>query len=118
MSMMLTREVRDTYVWFGLSGPSDVAELMAHLKTIGQDAQARALSAIAIDLLMMQSRVTTADRFSLGEAAAVALRGIDRIAVIQPPSELRGFAAMVASNRGTAAESFTSLADAEGWLRG
>jgi hypothetical protein len=46
------------------------------------------------------------------------LGGIEKIAVIQQPSEMRGFAVMVASNRGTAAESFTTLAEAEAWLRG
>lgn len=116
--MTFAREVRGAYVWFGLAGPSDAAELMRFINIIGADAGARALSAIVIDVLQMQSGLTTAERFALGQGAADALRGIQKIAVIQQPSNLRGFAVMVASNRGTAAESFTSLAEAEAWLHG
>ena len=118
MSMTFAKEVRDAYVWFGLAGPSDAAELMRFINIMGQDADARALTAIVIDVSQMENHLATSERFALGEVGAAALRGIQKIALVQEADEKRGFVAMVASNRGNAAESFTSLADAEAWLRG
>jgi hypothetical protein len=118
MSMTFAKEVRDVYVWFGLSGPSDAAELMRFINAMGRDVDARALSAIVIDVRQMENHLTTSERFALGEVGAAALFGIRTIALVQEADEKRGFVVMVASNRGTAAESFTSLEDAEAWLRG
>ncbi len=112
----MSKQVHAGYVSFALSGLTETGLITQYMRDIGSDADALACGAVLIDLLGLESDLTHAKRFHIGQMAAEAFRPLRRVAVLQQPSELRGFTAMVASNRGLVAESFTRVDEAVAWL--
>ena len=117
MTMQCTRVPAEGHAHFKLTGPSELAELKRLLAKIGQDSGALALRKLLLDLLDVEGDLSMGERYELGVATAEALAGFGKIAVVQLGRVHRGFAALVANNRGARINIFTEVAPALAWLQ-
>jgi len=117
--MELALQVNDDVLCGTLSGEVDLTGSIDAFTRVYRSAGAAGLKKALVDCSGVYGELSTIQRYELGEKVAELYhrdRGTLRIAVVGRPPLLTGFAAMVASNRGLAAQVFETSSDALKWL--
>jgi hypothetical protein len=108
-------------VFATLTGSHSLEEVLKAFHGAYEAAFCRGLGLILIDCSGLDGELTTVERFELGESGATywsqkAWRIMPRIAVVGKAPVIDGFAALVASNRGVEAQTFSEVQQALDWL--
>lgn len=117
--MDLVLEASHDVLYGTLSGDVDLTDLIDAFTRIYRFAGSSRLKKALIDCSAVRGELSTMQRYELGDKVAALYHrenGSVRFAVIGHPPMLNGFAALVASNRGVAAQVFETGADALEWL--
>jgi hypothetical protein len=109
-----------------IAGQIDVKEALAIGRQLFERQAGEGMRGILIDCRAVLGEIGTVDRYDLGVAAAELQRAYQpadkraaRIAIVAVPPlfDVRRMMETVATNRGAALHTFTSLADAAEWLQ-
>ena len=114
-------ESRPNYVFATLAGGHSLEEVLKAFQATYDAAFGRGLWLILVDCSGLEGELTTVERFELGERGATYWASKSwnispKIAVVGRVPVVDGFAALVASNRGLEAQTFSELQQARDWL--
>jgi len=109
------------YLHATLTGSLSLKDLLQAFETTYDAAVSRGLRCILIDCSGLDGELSTMDRYSLGESGIAywssrLAQVVPKIAVVGKPPVIDGFAALVASNRGIDASTFSEIQRALDWL--
>ena|SRR5579863_2703891 len=112
---------RTDCVFVTITGPMPPEGLLSVFYKIIDTAIERGLALILLDFSALDGTLTASERFNLGEDAAAYFLNKSRtirpkIAVVGKAPLIDGFGAMVASNRGINAKTFSDVPQALDWL--
>jgi hypothetical protein len=112
-------ESRDGLLWITATGWVSLIEAAGILNHVSEEAVEHQLTRVLVDCSMLEGELSIADRYELGRKMAnSAIKShVTRIAFVGYPPLVNGFAALVASNRGAVAATFSDLDEAISWLR-
>ena len=114
-------DARTDFVLATFTGPLSVeALLLAFSKTLDAAVE-RGIGLILADCSALEGKLTTAERFKIGEDGAAYAFSKSRklrpkVAVVGKPPLIDGLAAVTASNRGLNAKTFSDVPQALDWL--
>jgi hypothetical protein len=99
----------------GVGAPGEAGQL---IESIAEHCKRTNNDKLIIDSTGFEVKLSTADRFLLGERLGIFARHKIKVAFVSKPEQIepRKFAVMVARNRGVIVEVFTDLQAAEEWL--
>ena len=118
--MRTAATLKDGILWIKVTGEAEVEDAVRVFAKMCGDAAARKARGVLMDLSKLTGNLTGQERLELGSrvaACAEALGGAPRIAVLNAPPTVDGFAAMVAQNRGVTVELFDTPEEALEWLK-
>src|SRR5215475_2173682 len=119
--MRLTKiESKEDYLEVTLTGQVSCSEATVVLTKVRDVATKRGFDKVLVDCLSLSGELSSFERYELGRILAQhwqkGLSGIPKIAIVGTPPTINGFGALVASNRGFLAETFSELPKALDWL--
>src|SRR5215468_11293519 len=113
-------ESKEDYLLVTLAGQVSFSEATLVFTTVRDVATKRGFDKILVDCLSVRGELSNFERYELGQALAQhwqkGLSGMPKIAIVGTPPTINGFGALVASNRGFLAETFSELTKALDWL--
>ncbi len=113
---MKTLEIREGYLFVYYDGQSEYNTLIGIMKEIGETCRRENISKVLADLRRMQGESKVMDRFRLGAAGVILLRGISKVAIVYRIDSLNQFAENVAVNRGLPSLITHDMEAAKNWL--
>jgi hypothetical protein len=119
--MDLRVESQPNYVFATLIGGHSLEEVLNVFSAIYDEAFGRGLGLILIDCSGLEGELSAVERFELGKHGAAywvskSWNIAPKIAVVGRAPVIDGFAALVASNRGVEAQTFSEVPQALKWL--
>ena len=119
--MKLTRiESKEDYLEVTLAGQVSFREAGVVLTKIRDVATERGFDKVLVDCLLLSGELSNFERYELAQILAEhwqkGLSGTPKIAIVGTPPTIHGFGALVASNRGFLAKTFSELPKALDWL--
>jgi len=120
MSFEMTLTEKPGYLHAIVTGQNTLENVMLYLKEIRQECEARGVSCVLIEERLTGRRLETWDVYQI--AAEGSQKGAGRFEAVayvdvNASGELMKFAETVANNRGIPMSLFSTVADAEAWLR-
>ncbi len=113
-------ESKEDYLLVTLAGQVSFSEAVVVLIKVRNVATERGFDKVLVDCLSLRGELSNFERYELGQALArhwlKGLSGTPKIAIVGTPPTINGFGALVASNRGFLAETFSELPKALDWL--
>jgi hypothetical protein len=113
-------ESKEDYLLVTLAGQVSFNEAIVVCTRVRDLATERGFDKILIDCLSVRGELSNFERYELGQTLAQhwlkGLSGAPKIAIVGTPPTINGFGALVASNRGFHAETFSELPKALAWL--
>ena len=113
-------ESKEDYLLVTLAGQVSFSEAVVVLIKVRNVATERGFDKVLVDCLSLRGELSNFERYELGQALArhwlKGLSGTPKIAIVGMPPTINGFGALVASNRGFLAETFSELPKALDWL--
>ena len=119
--MKLTKiESKEDYLEVTLAGQVSFSEATVVLTKVRDVATERGFDKVLVDCLSVSGQLSSFERYELGQILAehwqTGLSGTPKIAIVGTPPTINGFGALVASNRGFIAQTFSELPKALDWL--
>jgi hypothetical protein len=117
--MDLKLELRDHVLVAEISGQLTLREALRVCKLVCDGAAERGFSTYLLDASAVDGELSAIERYELGKTIAdycVAHRWFHRVALIGRETAVRGFAELVAPNRGLVVERFSDRRKALEWL--
>jgi hypothetical protein len=118
MSIQLQIEQMPGYLAARFTGAGAAEEIWRQFESIAEHCKRTKNKKILIDLTRAEGKISTLDKFQMGESGRIfALHGI-KVAGVDTPERIdpQGFVALVAQNRWVKARAFSNVEDAEEWL--
>src|SRR5262245_46744832 len=113
-------ESKEDYLLVTLAGQVSFSEAVVVLIKVRTVATERGFDKVLVDCLSLRGELSNFERYELAQALARhwlnGLSGTPRIAIVGTPPTINGFGALVASNRGFLAGTFSELPKALDWL--
>src|SRR5262245_39550791 len=113
-------ESKEDYLLVTLAGQLSFSEAMVVLIKIRDVATERGFDKVLVDCLSLRGELSNFERYELGQTLAQhwlkGFSGTPKIAIVGPRPTINGFGALVASNRGFHAGTFSELPEALVWL--
>src|SRR5262245_8072721 len=113
-------EPREDYLLVTLAGQVSFSEATVVLIKIRDVATQMGFDRVLVDCLSLSGELSSFERYKLGQILAQhwqkGLSGTPKIAIVGTPPTINGFGALVASNRGFLAKTFSELPKALDWL--
>jgi hypothetical protein len=101
-------------------GRVSLSEAICVFTKVCDAAAEKGFDRILVDCLSVEGELSTMERYELGRKLAEYCSGrsiTSKVATVGKPPLINGFAALVASNRGLVAETFSELQKALDWLK-
>jgi len=117
--MDLKLESRDGFLLATATGRASLSEAIRVFTKACDVAAEKGLNRILVDCSLVKGELSTLERYELGRTVAehcTSRSMTPKVATVGKPPGVDGFAALVASNRGVVAETFSELESALGWL--
>jgi len=119
--MKLTKiESKEDYLEVTVAGQVSFSEATVVLTKVRDVATERGFDKVLVDCLSVSGQLSSFERYELGQILAehwqTGLSGTPKIAIVGTPPTINGFGALVASNRGFLAKTFSELPKALDWL--
>src|SRR5262245_35730078 len=106
-------ELKEDYLIVTLAGELSFSDAIVLLITVRDAATEKGLDKVLVDCSSVRGELSTVDRYelgkTLGEHWVKGLSGIPKVAFVGTPPAIDGFGALVASNRGFLAKTFSEL---------
>jgi len=113
-------ESKEDYLLVTLAGQLTYSEATVVLIKIRDVATQMGFDRVLVDCLSLSGELSSFERYKLGQILAQhwqkGLSGTPKIAIVGTPPTINGFGALVASNRGFPAKTFSELPKALDWL--
>ena len=118
MSLQLHMEQMPGYLAARFTGAGVPEEAWRQSELIVEHCKRTNNDRLIIDTTGLKVKISTADRFILGERLGIFARNKIKVAFVSAPEQMdpEKFAVLVARNRGVSVESFTDFQAAEEWL--
>ena len=111
-------ESKDDYLFVTLAGQVSFSDAIVVLTNVRDVTTERGFDKVLVDCLSVSGELSRFERYELGQTLAEHwLAGEPKIAIVGTSSTINGFAALVASNRGFLAKTFSELPKALDWLK-
>ena len=117
--MMVRLELKEPYLLATFAGRVSLSEVIEDFKKTCDAAAKRGFDKILVDCLAVEGELSTLERYELGRTVAeyCQRRSMNpKIATVGYPPLINGFGALVASNRGLVAETFSEFQKVVEWL--
>jgi len=118
MALQLQMEQMPGYLAARFVGVAAPDEASAQFESIAEQCRRTNKDKLLIDTTRYDAKVSTSDRFLLGERLQVFARHRIKVAFVSRPEQIdpQKFGVLVARNRGATVETFTDFQSAEEWL--
>jgi len=118
MSVQLQMDQIAGYLAARFIGYGEPGEASERFESIAEQCKRTNNDKLLIDTTGYDAKVSTSDRFLLGERLLVFARHRIKVAFVSRPEQVdpQKFGMLVARNRGATVETFTDFQSAEGWL--
>jgi len=117
--MNLSIEFRDGVLWAEVTGRVTLGESTKMCSVTCDAAVERGVNRILVNVSTAQGELSDMDRYELGQRMAeyyITKPLVFKVAIVGNPPLVNGFVALVASNRGVTAETFSDTTQAVKWL--
>jgi hypothetical protein len=99
-----------------IAGRAVLTDFFMFIAEFGEESRRNGDKRVLVDLLDVENDFKFTDHFQIGEAAAIQLKHLERLASIVPEDQITHTSEKVAIKRGLQLRVFTSMTEAIRWL--
>ena len=119
MNSKYSIEIKESYLYFTVSGEYNFTDFMNYLKIVKHECEKAKIYRVIFDALnVTKTDISVMDRYFLGEKIAKIMRSKIKLAVVWPEKDISKFAETVALNRGGNIYVIGEIESAIEWILG
>jgi hypothetical protein len=99
-----------------ITGPASLPDFVQMIVTMGEKTRKDGVKRVLVDLLGVDGEMKFTEHFQIGEAVAMHMRHLDRLASVVPEDRITRTSEKVAVSQGMQLRVFTSMNEAIRWL--